>query len=229
MARSQIIKDIANSKIDTKTSLKRVKVLLQELDNTEILDWVNHEIEGYSNDDRLPDYRTVSGEVKGSYLVGSFNKYMSYKNVPIPLGKMPDEWRDYFHHIPVNMSVDALQQAISDGKGLEVLIPAEIYPLIAKWNNNPFMNIVTASIELNMPQIAGIMSKIESRLIDILLVLEKRYGNLDELDININDKNKDERTAIIKQIIYIIYNDNSVEIGNNNRIKDTTIASAISE
>ena len=91
------------------------------------------------------------------------------------------------------------------------------------------MNIVTASIELNMPQITGIMSIIESRLIDILLVLEKRYGNLDELDININDKNKDERTAIIKQIIYIIYNDNSVEIGNNNRIKDTTIASSISE
>lgn len=229
MARSKIIKDIANSDVDTKTALKRAKVLLQELDNREILDWINNEIEGYSSDAKLPNYRMVSGEVKGSCLVGRFNKYMNYKNVPIPLGNVPNDWWDYFHNVPVVMGIDALQQAIGDGKGLEVHIPAEIYPLIAKWNNNPNLNIVSASIELNMPQITGIISKIESRLIDVLLVLERQFGNLDELDIDINGKNEDDKNDIINQIIYIIYNDNSVKIGNNNRVKDATIASTISE
>ena len=44
MAKSQIIKDLANGKVDTQTALKRTKVLLQDLENDDLLDWVNYEI-----------------------------------------------------------------------------------------------------------------------------------------------------------------------------------------
>ena len=37
MAKSKIIKDLANGAIDTQTALKRTKVLLQDLDNEEVL------------------------------------------------------------------------------------------------------------------------------------------------------------------------------------------------
>ena len=50
MAKSQIIKDLANGKVDTQTALKRTKVLLQDLENDDLLDWVNYEIEGYPHD-----------------------------------------------------------------------------------------------------------------------------------------------------------------------------------
>ena len=46
MAKSKIIKELANGSIDTQTALKRTKVLLQELDNDDVLRWINCEIEG---------------------------------------------------------------------------------------------------------------------------------------------------------------------------------------
>ena len=42
MAKSQIIKDLANGTADIQTALKRTKVLLQELNNDKLLQWVNY-------------------------------------------------------------------------------------------------------------------------------------------------------------------------------------------
>lgn len=47
MAKSKIIKDLANSSVDTMTALKRAKVLLSEIDNEDVNNWVNYEIAGY--------------------------------------------------------------------------------------------------------------------------------------------------------------------------------------
>ena len=41
MAKSKIIKDLANSTVDTMTALKRAKVLLSEIDNQEVNNWIN--------------------------------------------------------------------------------------------------------------------------------------------------------------------------------------------
>ena len=41
MARSAIIKDLANSTVDTMTALKRAKVLFAELGNDDLLEWVS--------------------------------------------------------------------------------------------------------------------------------------------------------------------------------------------
>ena len=56
MAKSQVIKDLANNTINLQTALKRVKVLLQEFDDEKLLEWVNYEIEGYpSDDEKVPE------------------------------------------------------------------------------------------------------------------------------------------------------------------------------
>ena len=62
---------------------------------------------------------------------------------------------------------------------------------------------------------------------DILFYLEKQFGNLDELDIDTDSKNEEELEEIVKHIQVIIYNDHSVSIGDDNRIKDSTISSEI--
>ena len=67
MAKSQIIKDLENGTVDTETVLKRTKVLLQELDNEKLLEWINYEIEGYSSIDNMPEYRKVGRQLYGTY------------------------------------------------------------------------------------------------------------------------------------------------------------------
>lgn len=70
--------------------------------------------------------------------------------------------------------------------------------------------------------VVNALSVIENKLLDILLVLEKEFGSLDDLDIDISNKSKAELQDVATQITYII-NDNSVIIGDGNKIKDLQI------
>ena len=55
-----------------------------------------------------------------------------------------------------------------------------------------------------------------------LLFLEKEFGNLDELDIDISIKNKEELKNIVQHIHFNLY-DNSIKIGDGNKIKGSNI------
>lgn len=234
MAKSQIIKELANGTVDTQTALKRTKVLLQELDNEKLLEWINYEIEGYPSTDDLPEYRKIGGQLYGTYFKGSMANHMTYKHVPLPLGNMPSDDIKEMLTTNITQGVEALKSMIEesekgDNYGLSKVVPADYYPMIAAYNDDPYMIIVTVTVELNMPQIRNIFPKVENKLLDILRYLEKQFGNLDDLDIDVDSKSKDELKEISKHIYVIIYNDQSITIGNKNKIKDSTIASKISD
>ena len=63
-------------------------------------------------------------------------------------------------------------------------------------------------------------------MLDVLLLLEKEFGNLDDLDIDLTSKSNDEIQNIASNIMILLYNDNSIVVGDNNRMKDTSISSA---
>ncbi len=234
MAKSQIIKELANGTVDTQTALKRTKVLLQELDDEKLLEWINYEIEGYPSTDDLPEYRKIGGQLYGTYFKGSMVNHMTYNHVPLPLGNMPSDDIEEMLTTNIMQGVEALKSMIEESEkgdncGLSKVVPADFYPMIATYNDDPYMIIVTATVELNMPQIRNIFPKVENKLLDILRYLEKQFGNLDDLDIDVDSKSEDELKEISKHIYVIIYNDQSITIGNKNKIKDSTIASKISD
>lgn len=234
MAKSQIIKDLANGTSDTQTTLKRTKILLQDLDNDDLLEWVKCELEGYPDDVEVPDYRVISGQLYGSYFKGSLANHMTYNHVPLSLGNMSNEEKENILTVRITQGIEVLRRMLEGNDKKENMqlvkpLPAEYYPYIAKSNNDLGMIITTASVELNTPNVLNIFPKVESKLLDILSYLEKQFGNLDDLDIDIESKSNDELRDIINHIHVLIYNDRSVTLGNNNKIKDSNIASSIKE
>lgn len=229
MAKSKIIKDLANGIVDTQTALKRTKVLLQELDNDDILKWVNYEIEGYPNNEKVPEYRVIPGQLYGSYFKGSMVSHLQYNHVPLPLGKMKKEDRKIFTSANITEGIEAIKGMTQENQELSAVIPADLYPTIALANEDPYMIITSAYVKISMPQVLSIFPKVESKLLDILAYLEKQFGNLDDLDIDVESKSDEELKQICEQLHIIIYNDNRVMVGNNNKIKDSTIASSIEE
>lgn len=230
MARSAIIKDLANSTVDTMTALKRAKVLFSELENRELLEWISNEITGYPAEANLPDYRKVRGHLIGSYIKGSMAQHMKWTNVSLPLGKMPDDMQEALLTVYLRDGVEALKQLLEGSKNsgqLGKTIDADFFPVIAKYNNDPYMYITSARVIIGPQLIQNVFSIVESRLLDALIVLEKEFGNLDELDIEISAKTPNELEAIIEKLVVIIYNDNRVSIGDGNRIKGSNIASTI--
>jgi hypothetical protein len=231
MAKSNIIKDLANGTIDTITALKRAKVLLAEFDNQEVQNWITYEITGYPSNAALPDYRLTQGNLIGSYFEGSLANHMVCKNVSLPLGKMPDDLRTKLLTVRFSEGVDALKKlydSCSAGSApLAKVVSADFFPAIAYYNDNPCMNITSASVVIAPQSISNIFSAVENKLIDILILLEKEFGILDELDLDVTAKTEDELNSIAGRILVLVYNDQSVVIGDNNKIKDSNIASTI--
>lgn len=229
MAKSKIIKDLANGTASTLVALKRAKILLQEFNNPDLLQWVNFELTGYPDIDYLPQYRIKQGQLKGTYIKGSMANHMKYTNVPLPVGKMPKDIADKLLGVFFCEGVEELAQFLEGSKDQPIgkPIPADLYPSIAHYNNDPYMCIVSAQVEVSVQSVQGVLTAVESKLLDLFCYLEKQFGILDELDIDIDSKTAQEQKDIIDHISVLIYNDHRVTIGDNNKIKETTITSTM--
>lgn len=225
MAKSKIIKDLANGSTNICTSLKRAKILCTSLNDSEILNWINYEISGYPTEVVLPYYRIISGDLFGTFTRGLPSNYATFNNVSIPLGNMPNKIRDQLLKIEFRESINALKgtyESSKNGKDIAKNIPADLYSGIAKFNNDPFMKIASAYVLFLPEKIENVFSVVENKLLDILLLMEKEYGVLDELDLDISQTDNLKNQIIINEIKLIIY-DNSITIGNDNKIKDSDI------
>lgn len=233
MAKSKIIKDLANGSVDLHTSLKRTKILLEELGNPELLRWVNNEIEGYLDNDQLPSYRIINGQLYGSYNIYTASNFISYEDTPMRLGNIPEDIRVDILTKNVIEGIMPLTNILSDleksGKPYLIkFIPADCYQYLAKAYND-HIEIVAAYVHLNMTEIYSIFSTVENKLLDILCYLEKQFGQLDALDININEKSENDLTTIVNIVGDFIYTNNKITIGDNNKIKNSQIVSSVME
>ena len=125
MAKSKIIKDLANSSVNTITALKRAKVLVSALNNAEISKWLDYEISGYPEDATIPSYRKVHGSLIVSYFKGSMARHMTWTNVSLPLGNMPDEIKEMLLRVEFQEGVESLKTlaAKSQASGTETTRP----------------------------------------------------------------------------------------------------------
>jgi hypothetical protein len=72
--------------------------------------------------------------------------------------------------------------------------------------------------------IKGILSNIKSKLMDILLKIEKEFGNLDTLDTFSEENNPDPQAVEnLQQFIINVVYDKSIKIGDHNKIKSSEI------
>ena len=56
-------------------------------------------------------------------------------------------------------------------------MPAEIFPVIAKCNNDPYINIISVRVVVGSQFVQNIFSVIENKLLDIFMILEKIWGS----------------------------------------------------
>lgn len=59
MAKSKIIKELANNQISMEVALQRLMIIASDLGNEELLTWTETELQGYSPSDTLPEYRNI--------------------------------------------------------------------------------------------------------------------------------------------------------------------------
>lgn len=213
MAKSKIILDLIQEQTPLSQITMRLKTLLFELSNNKILDWLDNEIEGYNKENTIPLYRKLTGCVQGDILTG----FTLYRNVLIPTN-YSDE------HIPEILSsyckesLCAIEQIINNNSGnLVSVIPSDSYQYLDKYINGHLQN---AKLVFSTHDFVNIYSHIKNKVLSILLFLEQKFGNLDSYDIAFTDNNRQE---VIPIILQIIYSDNSITIGDKNKLQNSEI------
>lgn len=146
--------------------------------------------------------------------------YSLYKNINIPLAdKKAIELLTKIQIKEPLSIVMQLAKAEIESENHSLLLDANI--AIVNYYQQTNGDVISASRHLSIYTYNNILALIKDKLLDIFKVLEENYGNLDELYIDFSDDTKKEE--VVKQIQSIVYNDNSISIGNNNKIDDSIV------
>ncbi len=217
MAKSKIIKELANNAISLEVALNRLFIIASDIENEELQNWAERELHGYGNN-QLPDYRYAKNTLfKYSGINGNFK----VTDAPLPLLQIMKSEDPSMFYLPISDGISTIEDYVRNKSqnefGRDLTWAAE---MVFKMSG-----IQCYSIRQIVPinTFEGIINSIKMVLMKIFLKLDKTYGCLDELDIQteeVDPKEREATNAIINQYIYI---DNSISMGDKNKIENSSL------
>ena len=202
MAKSKIIKELANKEVSLEVAFNRLLIIASDLNNDDLINWATNELNGYSKDSKIPKYR--EGKM-GHIVYSGINGRMQVNNQPLPLSIFDKEPLDY-------IKVNYFDQDIAT---IEQLDLTDLAGIVHKKTS-----ILCLKITMQFPKeiFIGLLSTIRTKLLKVFIELDKEFGCLDDLDVDTNTKDLKE---INNKLNIIIFEDNSVTIGDGNKLKNT--------
>lgn len=211
MAKSKIIKELANKEISLEVGFNRLLIIASDIGNYDLIDWATNELNGYSNESKIPTYRKSK---MGHIIYSGINGHLQVKNQPLPLSALDKEIVEYLSVNPFYHDIATIERFAFGDNG-------NIGLDLTEFAGNVYKNtkIQCISISMNFPKevFLGIVSTIRTKLIRILIELDKEFGCLDDLDIDTSEK---QLKNLTDKLNVIIYEDNSITVGNSNKLKN---------
>lgn len=218
MKRSEIIIELIKNEISVVQAMDILNLLLQDITDEKIKKWLYCEINGYNAKDKVPEYRIVKTNLKGNFIAGNYQ--CTGQDIPLKPQCIKDYANTKITASIYEISQFAIAEQENESHSLIIPLHAVIVQDISMINGE----VISAYRELPLYSHTNILNKIKSKLLQIFIELEKKYGNLDEYYIEFaNDKKGKE---VVKDITNIIYTDNSVHIGDDNKIEKSNVGVA---
>lgn len=207
MTRSQIIRDIAQDNITIESALQRLLVISYTLNNLELQHWIESELNGYTADSILPDYRK-----KVTYMIRytGFNANTLVKRQPLPESYFGDELQEILKSRVIKDGVNIIEDTIKN----ESEVSFNLIDCAGIISNNSDGMIRCVSLEqiISKTTFLQIISNVKTKLILILLDLEKEFGSLDNLDIDVTVKSNEELKEVNNKLTNKLYFNGKSEI-----------------
>lgn len=214
--RSKIIRDLIMDKISVLQAMQSLDFILEDIQEKKIKKWVKNELNGYQENDQIPDYRILDAIVIGNVQVG----YALYSNISIPISDK--EVLEKLTKVEIGDPISKIiQLAKAENETDDHYLALNVNIGLINHYQQTNGDVIQAQRRLGIYAYNSIISQIKDKLLEIFKILEKNYGNLDELYINFSDDKKKEETK--QKIEKVIFNDNSIKIGNNNKIDKSIV------
>ena len=211
----EIIRDLSDDTKPIASILLRLKVLMADIDQPRLVEFVNFELNGYPPDTELPTYRIVGGQVRGNVATIAWRMH----DHQLPTLHLTDEQREMWERVSIRESLAALSELLaSDNKLLAKAIPMEFNPFLERALDNG-VRIDTAWTAIGRASLANIGAQVRSRLLDFLLEIRSVVGK------GASDEMIKEgvETFDIKSAFHgAIFGDNAtINLGHNNELNVT--------
>ena len=216
MAKSRIIKELANNEITMEVALNRLLIIASDLDNNDLSDWVSAELHGYQKGMELPVYRQIKSK---QFIYSGINGSYQVTNIPFPYVEILSEHKKHLFDVHITDGISSLQGFIENGEKQTCFIDYTWMSGYVYEQTGIQCTSIQQKITINLIQ--NVLSEIKTRLLRVLIKLDKEYGCLDDLDIDTTVKTPEEISEINKIVNNFIYVDNSVRIGDKNKIEES--------
>jgi len=217
MAKSKIIKELANNSISLDVALSRLYIIASDIGNAELQQWAESELHGYRNN-KLPEYRYAKNT---TFKYSGINGGYKVENAPLPLFQIMKNEDPSIFYLPIHDGISTIESYVNNQSEKEIGRDLTWAAGMVYEMSGIQCYSIKQIISLNVFE--GILNSVKLLLMKIFIKLDKTYGCLDELDIDANGIPTEEVDATNVLINNYIYVDNSVSVGDKNKIEGSKI------
>ncbi|BCX48609.1 chemotaxis protein cheY [Haloferula helveola] len=169
---TQIQNEAVDGESDLSSLLRKCRVLAQRIDNAALKEWVNHELNGYSDAEALPAYRIIGTPCVNGHYFGSFSSEI--RNVPIPRTAVDERVRDHVFTLPLLPGVRVLEEqadSATDGY-ITFRIAPEACGFVHDPSIAPGFHLGAMQKILSVSALEGVLDSVRNRILNFTLELE---------------------------------------------------------
>ncbi|HEV8224496.1 MAG TPA: hypothetical protein VGP74_04500 [Rubrobacteraceae bacterium] len=183
-----LLRKIQDAAVDSKTNigdvLRQCAVLAARLGNERFKKWVDEELSGYEPGAELPPYRILKGLQSTGYFLGPLGEQL--KNLPLPLGNVPEQHRKLVSQVELRQGASALASMVAgeEEEDLESRWPADLIARIA----DRFIagrTLMAASMTIPRNSIIGVVDAIRNRVLSFVLEIEAQSPSAGEAEAGV--------------------------------------------
>lgn len=213
---NNLIEECANNG-DLLALLRKIKILATKLEQKELLDFINYEINGYSNTQPIPTYRKIPTAMQW-YISNWFH---AYNNQAISISHIKDmEMKDYLQYSYALEWISGIMHYIDEWKSfIYEAVDVVCFRHLEQQYASGY-KILQANKVIPLAKLKEIIDIVRNKLLDFLLELSKTIDpNKNILDFNINTIDSKDKNQVQQMVTNIFYNSNffwTTQIGNIN-------------
>ena len=171
----EIRSDLTNQSADLSNTLRKAKILASRIGLDEFREWVDSELSGYTDLEKLPSYRRFRPTNIGTFF-GPFQSRVD--NQVLTTFNLPEPVKEFAENLIINDGVGALEALGNEDK--QIKWPQEMV-ILARDSVTMSGGLLLADAHQPVPAYlnAGILDQVKNKLLDFILALEENVTTED--------------------------------------------------
>lgn len=206
---NDLIDQLTNTEQGLSASLMKLKLLARLTGNKVLAEYATNELNGYSHNEHVPEYRHLSGILRVVAMAG-FHTH----TLEVPISALEKPYDDVLEVVRFSKGISAIEKMASDALGitqnrkLMQPVPIQMMHVIEDatrrvYRTDAIVQVQKAFIEFNAGSVIDLPNNIRSKLLDFTMDLVDEFGfeiNLKDYNSNQLENNKSVRTIMTTNI-----------------------------